>query len=547
MEDVIFAGTAGRPPLGRAEVVLTIDNTDGALPIDYAEVTISRTMFRGGGSRVRHQRPAVPPARRPGAAHRLRHRPRDARDRRPGPARRDPAGEPEDRRGFIEEAAGVLKHRKRKEKALRKLEAMQANLTRLQDLTAELRRQLKPLGRQAEVARRAAVIQADVRDARLRLLADDLRAAARRPGAGGRRRDGAARAPRRGRERARRRAGSARPARGGERGRGAAARPRPGDLVPAVRAARAVPRHRERSPRERRAPPRRGAEDERRPAATPTSSRPRRPRRERGGRARRRGRRRPGGARRRRRGAARRRGRARRRGDARSPPLVRAAADRREGLARLSGQVDAARSPGRGARGRARPARPPGAEARDRADQAQRRLHRARDAGRRPRRGRGRPRRRARGGGRPRSPRPSERLDALRPSEQEAERERAALAARVEALELGLRAQGRRRGPARRRRAAVRASSARSPRWCGSSPGYETAVVGRARRVRRRRGRRLASDAARRRVHAAQVRRRGRAASLLSAARPRAARCGRPVLPGRGALAPSTSSTSRSR
>ena len=81
---------------------------------------------------------------------------------------------PEDRRGFIEEAAGVLKHRKRKEKALRKLEAMQANLTRLQDLTAELRRQLKPLGRQAEVARRAAVIQSDLRDARLRLLADDL-------------------------------------------------------------------------------------------------------------------------------------------------------------------------------------------------------------------------------------------------------------------------------------------------------------------------------------------------------------------------------------
>ena len=81
---------------------------------------------------------------------------------------------PEDRRGFIEEAAGVLKHRRRKERALRKLDSMHANLTRLQDLTAELRRQLKPLGRQAEVARRAVVIQADVRDARLRLMADDL-------------------------------------------------------------------------------------------------------------------------------------------------------------------------------------------------------------------------------------------------------------------------------------------------------------------------------------------------------------------------------------
>lgn len=82
----------------------------------------------------------------------------------------DPMG----RRAFIEEAAGVLKHRKRKEKALRKLDAMGANLARVQDLTDELRRQLKPLGRQAAVARRAAVIQADLRDAKLRLLADDL-------------------------------------------------------------------------------------------------------------------------------------------------------------------------------------------------------------------------------------------------------------------------------------------------------------------------------------------------------------------------------------
>ena len=80
---------------------------------------------------------------------------------------------PEARRALIEEAAGVLKHRRRKEKALRKLEAMQANLTRLVDLTAELGRRLKPLGRQAEMARRAAVIQADLRDSRLRLLADD--------------------------------------------------------------------------------------------------------------------------------------------------------------------------------------------------------------------------------------------------------------------------------------------------------------------------------------------------------------------------------------
>jgi chromosome segregation protein len=85
---------------------------------------------------------------------------------------------PEARRALIEEAAGVLKHRRRKEKALRKLEAMQVNLTRLVDLTAELRRRLKPLGRQAAIARKAAVIQADLRDARLRLLADDYVTAA---------------------------------------------------------------------------------------------------------------------------------------------------------------------------------------------------------------------------------------------------------------------------------------------------------------------------------------------------------------------------------
>ncbi|MFF8954470.1 chromosome segregation protein SMC [Streptomyces sp. NPDC014894] len=174
MEDVIFAGTTGRPPLGRAEVSLTIDNADGALPIEYAEVTLTRIMFRNGGSEYqingdtcrlldiqellsdsgigREMHVIVGQGRLDSVLH------------------ADPMG----RRAFIEEAAGVLKHRKRKEKALRKLDAMRANLARVQDLTDELRRQLKPLGRQAAVARRAAVIQAGLRDARLRLLADDL-------------------------------------------------------------------------------------------------------------------------------------------------------------------------------------------------------------------------------------------------------------------------------------------------------------------------------------------------------------------------------------
>ncbi|GAA1890286.1 chromosome segregation protein SMC [Asanoa iriomotensis] len=174
MEDVIFAGTAGRAPLGRAEVTLTIDNGDGALPIDYTEVSITRRMFRSGESEYEIN----------GNSCRLLDIQELLSDSGIGREMHVIVGQgqldavlhakPEDRRAFIEEAAGVLKHRKRKEKALRKLDAMQTNLNRLTDLTAELRRQLKPLGKQAEVARRAAGIQADLRDARLRLLADDL-------------------------------------------------------------------------------------------------------------------------------------------------------------------------------------------------------------------------------------------------------------------------------------------------------------------------------------------------------------------------------------
>jgi chromosome segregation protein len=174
MEDVIFAGTSGRAPLGRAEVTLTIDNTDGALPIGYTEVSITRRMYRSGESEYEIN----------GDHCRLLDIQELLSDSGIGREMHVIVGQgqldavlhakPEERRAFIEEAAGVLKHRKRKEKALRKLEAMSANLHRLTDLTAELRRQLKPLGRQAEVARRAAGIQADLRDARLRLLADDL-------------------------------------------------------------------------------------------------------------------------------------------------------------------------------------------------------------------------------------------------------------------------------------------------------------------------------------------------------------------------------------
>jgi chromosome segregation protein len=173
MEDVVFAGTSGRPALGRAEVTLTIDNSDGALPIDYSEVTISRLLFRSGQSEYSIN----------GDQCRLLDVAELLSDTGLGREMHVIVGQgqldevlnagPDARRALIEEAAGVLKHRRRKEKAVRKLDSMQANLTRLVDLTAELGRRLKPLGRQAEIARKAAVIQADLRDARLRLLADD--------------------------------------------------------------------------------------------------------------------------------------------------------------------------------------------------------------------------------------------------------------------------------------------------------------------------------------------------------------------------------------
>jgi chromosome segregation protein len=174
MEDVIFAGTSSRAPLGRAEVTVTIDNSDNALPIEYSEVSITRRMFRDGASEYEIN----------GSSCRLMDVQELLSDSGIGREMHVIVGQgklneilesrPEERRAFIEEAAGVLKHRKRKEKAVRKLEAMSANLARLTDLTTELRRQLKPLGRQAEVARRAQTIQADLRDARLRLAAEDV-------------------------------------------------------------------------------------------------------------------------------------------------------------------------------------------------------------------------------------------------------------------------------------------------------------------------------------------------------------------------------------
>jgi chromosome segregation protein len=167
MDDVIFAGTEKRPALGRAEVSLTLDNSSGLLPVEFNEVTLTRTLFRSGESEYAIN----------GAPCRL----LDLQDllSDAGVGRQQHVivsqgqidavlnARPEDRRGIIEEAAGVLKFRKRKEKAERRLDATEANLLRLQDLLREVRRQLKPLERQAEAARRHEVLAAELAQLRV--------------------------------------------------------------------------------------------------------------------------------------------------------------------------------------------------------------------------------------------------------------------------------------------------------------------------------------------------------------------------------------------
>ena len=154
MDDVIFAGTAKRPALGRAEVTLTIDNSAGLLPIEFTEVTVSRILFRTGESEYAIN----------GVACRLLDVQELLSDAGVGRQQHVIVSQgqidavlnarPEDRRSIIEEAAGVLKYRKRKEKAERRLDATEASLLRVQDLLREVRRQLRPLERQAEAARR---------------------------------------------------------------------------------------------------------------------------------------------------------------------------------------------------------------------------------------------------------------------------------------------------------------------------------------------------------------------------------------------------------
>lgn len=175
MDDVIFAGTTKKPALGRAEVSLTIDNADGTLPIEFTEVTITRTLFRSGESEYRLN--DVPC--------RLLDIQEMLSDSRIGRTQHVIVGQgqldsvlnarPEDRRAIIEEAAGVLKYRKRREKAQRRLESTEGNLTRLGDLVREVRRQLTPLQKQADAAKRHDGVRDELTSIRLFLTGQEIK------------------------------------------------------------------------------------------------------------------------------------------------------------------------------------------------------------------------------------------------------------------------------------------------------------------------------------------------------------------------------------
>jgi chromosome segregation protein len=174
MDDVIFAGTAKRPALGRAEVSLTIDNSSGILPIEFTEVTVRRTLFRTGESEYALN----------GVPCRLLDVQELLSDAGVGRQQHVIVSQgqidsvlnarPEDRRAIIEEAAGVLKFRRRKEKAERRLDSTEGNLLRVQDLLREVRRQLRPLERQADAARRHGDLQAEYQALRVHLAGREI-------------------------------------------------------------------------------------------------------------------------------------------------------------------------------------------------------------------------------------------------------------------------------------------------------------------------------------------------------------------------------------
>lgn len=153
MQDVIFSGTENRKPLGFASVAITLDNSDHQLPVEYQEVTVTRRVYRSGESEYLIN----------GAACRL----KDVNELfydtgigkegysiiGQGQIEKILSGKPEERRELFDEAAGIVKFKRRKATAQKKLEDEKQNLVRVNDILSELTKQLGPLERQAETAR----------------------------------------------------------------------------------------------------------------------------------------------------------------------------------------------------------------------------------------------------------------------------------------------------------------------------------------------------------------------------------------------------------
>ncbi|MBP3893405.1 MAG: chromosome segregation protein SMC [Atopobiaceae bacterium] len=175
MEDVIFSGSSARKPVGLAEVTLVLDNTDHTLPIDFSEVAITRRMYRSGESEYLINNS---PCRLMDITDIL-HDSGLGKDTHSiisqGKLDSILASRPEERRSLIEEAAGISKHRRRKERSERKLRSMQENLTRAKDIQREIGRQLRPLERQVDKAKRHRDLTARLREVSATLAVDDLR------------------------------------------------------------------------------------------------------------------------------------------------------------------------------------------------------------------------------------------------------------------------------------------------------------------------------------------------------------------------------------
>ena len=174
MEDVIFSGSAGRRPLGMAEVSLAFDNTDGTLPVEYSEVIFTRRVYRSGESEYYlNKRPC-----RLKDIHELLAHTGLGKDAMVviGQNRVDEVlnSKPEERRLLFEDAAGISKYKQRKRDAVRKMEETELNLTRVADIRGEISSRLEPMAESARKAKEHKELVQQLRSQQVSMLCQRL-------------------------------------------------------------------------------------------------------------------------------------------------------------------------------------------------------------------------------------------------------------------------------------------------------------------------------------------------------------------------------------